>query len=633
VDCSNYTINHCHIKNNTKGLVTVLGSGITVQASYLNNNTEAISAQNCTNLQIDSSSLVENEVAINAAYTTLSANDLSVSDNLDAGIRLSYSDLTAYNSEYKNNLMGLYSIYSNFSVTNSSISDNFVAGILSGFGDTTLLDCVLDNNNMYGILSLMSNITKIENCGIRNNEYGIAALYTQNFQLTDSLIFNNSYVGLMEELGNNTRLVSNNFTQNGLDTDNLDYGAGALMQVETNCTVTDNVFKNNYDALMLGEFDEEVTNTQTYHYNTFDNNSYTFDFNYNVVSNITGHKLYFYNNYVNDVGYVSPISFGSEMQVAPAVSVFYLNTTLQAGNRVTLDGGRMIGGNYWAHPNGTGPSQTGVDADHDGFLDTPFDLLGNHTVIDYLPYSSSFQEKIVKLSISPETASVKAGETINYTATATDMYGNSWNVTADYAANGNQFSGSISAIYPGAYSIQASYGDQTATATLYVTPGDVERYVVITPTSVTTDAPFTIRIVAVDAHNNIVTDYSGTVSLCTSSGTVTPSASSAFSYGTWIGNITVSNLDAESFTISASDGSGNTGVSSTVTVIQETTEPTPTPTPTQSPTTQPTANPTDSTGTADSYWWAWYAIPTLVLLALVAAGVYFIKRPKTSLTK
>ena len=41
----------------------------------------------------------------------------------------------------------------------------------------------------------------------------------------------------------------------------------------------------------------------------------------------------------------------------------------------------MIGGNYWAHPNGTGPSQTGADANHDGFADAPFDLFGNQTVL------------------------------------------------------------------------------------------------------------------------------------------------------------------------------------------------------------------------------------------------------------
>jgi hypothetical protein len=125
----------------------------------------------------------------------------------------------------------------------------------------------------------------------------------------------------------------------------------------------------------------------------------------------------------------------------------------------------MIGGNYWAHPNGTGPSQTGADADHDGFLDAPFDLFGNQTVFDYLPYSSSFQEKIVNLTISPEAASVKAGQTVNYTATATDQYGNSWDVTADYSVSGNPFSGGLSIIDPGVYYVRHLCG-QIATAIL-----------------------------------------------------------------------------------------------------------------------------------------------------------------------
>ena len=55
--------------------------------------------------------------------------------------------------------------------------------------------------------------------------------------------------------------------------------------------------------------------------------------------------------------------------------------------------GPFVGGNYWAHPDGTGPSQTGIDVNRDGFIDTPLELLGNATVgaaYDYHPYSDNF---------------------------------------------------------------------------------------------------------------------------------------------------------------------------------------------------------------------------------------------------
>ncbi|HEY9753795.1 MAG TPA: hypothetical protein V6C97_01395 [Oculatellaceae cyanobacterium] len=318
---------------------------------------------------------------------------------------------------------------------------------------------------------------------------------------------------------------------------------------------------------------------------------------------------------------------------APAANVLYLNTTLQAGQRVTLDGGRMIGGNYWAHPNGTGYSQTAIDANHDGFADAPFDLFGNQTIYDYLPYSNSFQENVTKLTISPSSISVKAGQTVNYTATAIDQYGNTWNVTAAYTVNDNPFNGTLAITYPGLYTIRASYGGQTAESTLNISPGNVDHYAVLAPTTVTAGSSFAIRVVAVDAYSNIVDDYSGTVTLSASNGTITPSASGAFSYGTWTGNVTVANTD--SFVITATDSNSKSGTSSAVTVTQAQTEPTTTPTPTPTPTatTQPTANPTNHSGTNDNYWWAWYAVPTFVLLALIAAGVFFIKRPKKPLAE
>ena len=50
----------------------------------------------------------------------------------------------------------------------------------------------------------------------------------------------------------------------------------------------------------------------------------------------------------------------------------------------------MIGGNFWAHPDGSGFSQTGSDPNHTGFVNLPFDPLGNHIVYDYHPYSSNY---------------------------------------------------------------------------------------------------------------------------------------------------------------------------------------------------------------------------------------------------
>jgi parallel beta-helix repeat protein len=387
VDCSNFTVDDSHIKNNTKGVVTVLSTGITVKSSYFNNNTEAVSAQNCTNLQLTGSAFVENEAAINATFTTLNASNISATDNTEFGIRLTNSNLVADYAQSHNSTIGLYTLNSNYTITNSSLSSN-IAGIFSAECNGTLVDCAIENNSMYAVLSIMDNATTIDDCSIKNSEYGIAAIYSQKLQLTNSIICNNSYGGLLEQQCNST-ITHNNFTENGLSEENED-GAGAIFDIETNSTVTDNIFKNNYDALMVSGFENETTSTLTYNYNTFENNTYTFDINYQLTSNITNHQINFYNNLVNDTNYINPISY-RDSEYMPTATL-YLNTTLQFGPRA-YSNGPYIGGNYWAHPNGTGPSQTGADADKDGFIDQPFELFGNATVgvvYDYLPYSGKF---------------------------------------------------------------------------------------------------------------------------------------------------------------------------------------------------------------------------------------------------
>lgn len=389
VDCGNFSVNDCHIKNNTKGVVTVLSRDATVQSSYFNNNTEALSAQNCTNLQLDGLAFVENEAAINATFTALKASNISATDNSGFCIRLHHSNLTVGNSQCNNNTIGIYAQYSNYTITNSSLSNN-LAGVFSVECNETLLDCAVDNNSMYGVLSIISNSTTIYDCSIKNSEYGIAALNSQKLVVTNSLIFNNSHGGLIEQQCNST-LQHNNFTQNGFSEESLDAGGGAIFEIETNSTVTDNVFKNNYDVLLVGGFNEETVSTLNINYNTFENNSYTFDFNYDLPSNSTNLQINFYNNNVNDTSYINPASF-QDSDYMPKPSTFNLNTTIQFGQRV-YGNGPYIGGNYWAHPNGTGFSQTGADADKDGFIDQPFELFHNATVgvaYDYHPYSGKF---------------------------------------------------------------------------------------------------------------------------------------------------------------------------------------------------------------------------------------------------
>ncbi|MCK5177262.1 MAG: right-handed parallel beta-helix repeat-containing protein, partial [Candidatus Aenigmarchaeota archaeon] len=71
------------------------------------------------------------------------------------------------------------------------------------------------------------------------------------------------------------------------------------------------------------------------------------------------------------------------------------NTTRQVEDRI-YSLGNEIGGNYWSSPAGAGCSDTCVDADNDGFCDTPCDKTSDNADRDYLALSN----KCLNLNIS-----------------------------------------------------------------------------------------------------------------------------------------------------------------------------------------------------------------------------------------
>ncbi len=86
--------------------------------------------------------------------------------------------------------------------------------------------------------------------------------------------------------------------------------------------------------------------------------------------------------------------------------------------------------------------------------------------------------KLASLSLSPASASVAAGLSQSYVATATDTYGNSWTVTAstifsiDLAAGGSWNGATYTAEKAGVWTVTGIYLSTSATATLTVTHSD-----------------------------------------------------------------------------------------------------------------------------------------------------------------
>jgi hypothetical protein len=281
----------------------------------------------------------------------------------------------------------------------------------------------------------------------------------------------------------------------------------------------------------------------------------------------------------------------------------------------------MIGGNYWAHPDGTGPSQTGADTNQDGFIDTPFDLFENAAIgliYDYHPYSSNYSTNLIyaagtnqhltanqtsaqiTVQIKDTFGNVTSGATVTLATNSTtgNFYSNptATNQISTVTIPAEQCTASFyyKDTTPGSPVLTASSPNSTSATTQFSinASASVDHFAVSAPNTAKTGAAFTVKVTAIDAYGNNATSFTGTVALgATPRGVPTPDVSESFTEGFWSGHII---LDAAgSIAVRADDGNGHFGISNAITVNEGTPAVTHTPTTTPS-TSTPTPTPTPS---------------------------------------
>ncbi len=200
---------------------------------------------------------------------------------------------------------------------------------------------------------------------------------------------------------------------------------------------------------------------------------------------------------------------------------------------------------------------------------------------------------VTNVVISPADSSVTAGLSETYSATASDAYGNSWDVTSSTTwsissgAGGSWSSNVYTSATTGSWTITGTYASTAYTTGLTVNPAGLDHFIFSTVATQTAGAAFSITVTAKDAYGNTITSYSGTPSLTYSAGTINPTAMTAFVSGVGSTSVTVTTAGSD-VTITATDGT-HTGTSNSFTV---TAAPTPTPTPTPIPTASPMPSPT-----------------------------------------
>ena len=135
---------------------------------------------------------------------------------------------------------------------------------------------------------------------------------------------------------------------------------------------------------------------------------------------------------------------------------------------------------------------------------------------------------VASFVISPAGSAVNAGASLTYSATASDVFGNTWNATSlttwsiSSGAGGSWSNNLYTAATAGSWKVTGTYASTAYTTGLTVNPAGLDHFVFNSVANQTAGTAFSITVTAVDAYGNTVTGYSGTPTLTVSTGTITP---------------------------------------------------------------------------------------------------------------
>ncbi|MDY9927699.1 PGF-pre-PGF domain-containing protein [Methanosarcina sp.] len=120
-----------------------------------------------------------------------------------------------------------------------------------------------------------------------------------------------------------------------------------------------------------------------------------------------------YNNYFNNTVNVKFGDYGD---------TYVWNSSLTEGTNII--GGPYIGGNYWAKPDGTGFSQTAIDANGDGIADSAYAISEKN--YDYLPLTAKYNSVLPVFDFTANVTSGAAPLVALFTYTGTGGTPTSW---------------------------------------------------------------------------------------------------------------------------------------------------------------------------------------------------------------
>lgn len=358
-----YSSNFNNLTNNTAKNNT--GNGFRLYSSnsnILSSNTAENNDVNGFSLTFssDSNTLIDNKAINNGAGSDMLENNGYL-------IRES-SNNNLISNEAENNRDGfkLFQAPTN-TLTNNIANNNLVAGfsILS----TSL--ATLNSNTAQGgqrgfSIATGSGSNILENNTAKDNSVA-------GFLLEQSCNFNKLFRNTAEDNSGDGFWLSSN-SNNDLKYNTVKNNDNGLIisgfASGSNIIVSNIISDNRFDGIRLGVFGASSSFSSDSNIiisNTITNNSRT---GINITTDSDNNLIY--NNIFNNTNnaYSGGTSYNNDW-----------STTLTNGTNIV--GGPYLGGNYWAHPNGTGFSETCTDANNDGICDSTYTPTSGN--VDYLP--------------------------------------------------------------------------------------------------------------------------------------------------------------------------------------------------------------------------------------------------------
>ncbi|AKB47033.1 Cell surface protein [Methanosarcina sp. Kolksee] len=307
---------------------------------------------------------------------------------------------------------GIYLVRcSGCTIINNELSDNKHGISLSSSNNNNISENQVNSNKMYGIQLVNSEGNKLLNNNVNLNERGINHINSNKSTISGNNVSNNVEFGMWISYSNDNEISGNTANETS---------RGIFLDSSGDNTVSGNIVAFN---------------------------------------NVSGfyecpacHRNLVFNNYVNNV-------LNADINTRDTT----WNIEMTSGRNIV--GGKYIGGNFWAKPDGTGFSQTATDANGDGIADSSY-IDSKNYVIDYLPLvpvSNPQQPVLPVANFSTSVTSGYAPLTVQFTDLSENAVSRSWDINNDGTVDNT--SKSFVYVYqePGNYTAKLTVSNENGT--------------------------------------------------------------------------------------------------------------------------------------------------------------------------